>query len=159
MEKTCCFTGHRKLPEDKIGIILMNLDKEIEELIHNGVTTFISGGATGFDQIAASVIALKKEMGRSIRLVMVLPCRGQETSWHRKEQRLYKHLLEEADAVEYISEVDGEACMEKHIQYMVEHSAYCICALLNERSGTGQTVRYAHQKRLRIINVALRSSS
>jgi uncharacterized phage-like protein YoqJ len=159
MEKTCCFTGHRKLPEDKIGIILMNLDKEIEKLIHNGVTTFISGGATGFDQIAASLIAAKKEMGCDIRLVMALPCHGQEMSWGEKAKRIYHHLLEDADTVVYVSEEYSESCMKKRNRYMVDNSAYCICALLREKSGTGHTVRYAQQKNRRVINVALRSTS
>jgi hypothetical protein len=49
-EQTCCFTGHRKLPKAKIEQIVINLDHEIEKLIQKGVTTFISGGALGFDQ-------------------------------------------------------------------------------------------------------------
>lgn len=55
---TCCFTGHRNLPAGKIVKIL---DREIENLIDKGVTHFISGGALGFDQIAASLIIYKKE--------------------------------------------------------------------------------------------------
>jgi uncharacterized phage-like protein YoqJ len=154
LEKTCCFAGHRKLPEDKIGVILLNLDREIERLIKNGVTTFISGGATGFDQIAASLIAAKKEMGCDVHLVMALPCHGQEMSWGESEKRLYQHLLDDADAIEYVSGVCGETGMAEQNQYMVDHSAYCICALLCDMSGTGQTVRYAHEKHRCVINVA-----
>ena len=60
-EKTCCFTGHRNLPLNKIEQITRNLDLAIENLINEGVSDFISGGAVGFDLIAASLIVAKKE--------------------------------------------------------------------------------------------------
>ena len=43
--KTCCFTGHRKLPAKKMQSIIFKLNSEVERLIQEGVTTFISGGA------------------------------------------------------------------------------------------------------------------
>jgi uncharacterized phage-like protein YoqJ len=55
-ETTCCFTGHRRLPKDKIEHIIMRLNQEMDNLISQGVTNFISGGALGFDQIGASLI-------------------------------------------------------------------------------------------------------
>ena len=152
--KTCCFTGHRKLPAKKIESIIFRLNNEVERLIQEGVTTFISGGALGFDQIAASLIASKKEMEIDIQLVMALPCRGQEDFWPEKEKEIYRWLLSVADDVKYISETYSNDCMKKRNEYMVKQSDYCVCALINKRSGTGQTVRYAKQKQRQIINVA-----
>ena len=152
--KTCCFTGHRKLPAKKIETILYKLNKEVERLIQEGVTTFISGEALGFDQIAASLIASKKEMGYDVRLVMALPCRGQEESWTAKEKEIYHWLLSMADSVVYVSETYTDDCMKKRNEYMVEQSEYCICTLIRDRSGTGQTVRYAKQKGRQFVNVA-----
>jgi len=57
---TCCFTGHRVLPANQIEGIIIRLDEEIDRLIVQGITDFISGGALGFDQIAASLIIAKK---------------------------------------------------------------------------------------------------
>ena len=54
--------------------ILLRLNSEVEKLIENGVTTFISGGTPGFEQIAASLIAAKIEMGQYILLYFVFPC-------------------------------------------------------------------------------------
>ena len=153
IKSTCCFTGHRHLPANRIEKIVINLDREIENLIANGVTVFISGGAIGFDQIAASLIIAKKEMGRSIRLIFALPCKNQEAGWNEKQKELYNGLLGEADEIIYVSESYDPFCMKRRNQYMVEHSAYCICALLHEKSGTGQTVRLARKKGLRVINV------
>lgn len=154
-ENTCCFTGHRHLPADKIEKIIVNLDKEIENLITSGVTDFISGGATGFDQIAASLIVAKKEMGKNIRLIFALPCKNQDALWNEKQKVLYNGLLSEADEIIYVSESYDPFCMKRRNKYMVEHSAYCICALLHEKSGTAQTVRLARKNGLKVINVAI----
>ncbi|MDK2812886.1 MAG: hypothetical protein PWQ08_141 [Clostridiales bacterium] len=153
-EHTCCFTGHRKLPKAKIEQIVINLDYEIETLIQKGVTTFISGGALGFDQIAASLVIAKKEMGRDIRLVFALPCRDQDERWNADQKRLYHNLLAEADEIVFVSEEYTDGCMKKRNRYMVDRSAYCICAQLHPMSGTAQTMRYAQRKGLRVINVA-----
>lgn len=154
-ELTCFFTGHRNLPIDLIRRILMKLDAEIDRLIGDGVTDFISGGALGFDQIAASLIIAKKQMGRNIRLVLALPCRDQDQFWNERQRALYQNLLKEADEIIYISERYSPLCMKKRNRYMADRSAYCMCALLKERSGTARTVRYAHIKGIEVINVAL----
>lgn len=156
MEKAivCCFTGHRKLPKDKIEHIVKRLSQEIDNLISQGVTVFISGGALGFDQIAASLIIAKKEVGRDIRLVFALPCKNQDEFWNAEQKRLYRNLLAEADEIIYVSEEYADGCMKKRNRYMVDQSSYCICALLHPHSGTDQTVGYARQEGLKIINVA-----
>jgi len=134
--------------------IIKRLDAEVENLIHQGVTDFISGGALGFDQIAASLIITKKQMGHPIRLIFALPCKNQEKFWTAKQINLYRALLSEADEVIYLSEEYYGGCMEKRNRYMVGRSEHCICALFHESSGTGQTVRIAKKKGLKIINVA-----
>jgi len=151
---TCCFTGHRKLPSKKLNYIIKRLDAEIDNLMHQGVTNFISGGALGFDQIAASLIIAKKEMGANIRLIFALPCRDQDKNWTPNQKRLYHSLLLEADEVRYISEEYTVDCMKERNRYMVDNSAYCICMLLQNASGTAQTVRYAIEQGVQIINVA-----
>ena len=145
-EYTCCFTGHRKLPADRIIDIVKNLNDAVERLIDQGVTNFISGGAVGFDQIAASLIVAKKEMGVNIRLIFVLPCPDQDLFWEKEPRELFHNLLHHADEIIYLSEKYEDGCMEKRNRYMVDQSAYCICALLYPNSGTGQTVRYAEKK-------------
>ena len=150
---TCCFTGHRKLPQKKIQHIIKRLSDEIDRLISQGVTDYISGGAVGFDLIAASMIIAKKEMGAKIRLVFALPCRNQDEYWWEKGKDLYRSLLSEADEVRYISEEYNSNCMKTRNHYMVDNSDYCICALISRVSGTAQTVRYAKQKGLQIINI------
>ena len=153
-ENACCFTGHRTLPSNQIENIIIKLDLEIENLISKGVTNFISGGALGFDQIAASLVAAKKEQGRNILLTLALPCKNQDILWSKKQRYIYRGLLAEANKIIYVSENYDAFCMKRRNCYMVDHSAYCICAFSQEKSGTGQTIRYACKKGLSIINVA-----
>ena len=153
IETTCCFTGHRKLPASKVEKIVIGLDREIERLIAEGVTHYISGGALGFDQIAASLIIAKRQMGKPVHLTLALPCKDQDALWSDKQRELYQHLLDEADCIVFVSEDFTPNCMKERNAYMVNNSKYCICALLGERSGTGQTVRMARKKGLRIIDL------
>jgi len=153
-QNTCCFTGHRVFSQRKIEHIVKHLNEEINRLIRQGVTNFMSGGALGFDQIAASIVISKKQLGADIRLIFILPCQNQDEKWTERQKQLYRFLLGEADETCYVSEEYTPECMMKRNYYMVDNSAYCICALVREISGTGQTVRYAQQKGLHVINVA-----
>lgn len=153
-KQTCCFTGHRRLPKDKLEQIILRLNREIDNLISQDVTDFISGGALGFDQIAASLIIAKKEMGHKIRLIFALPCRNHDAFWNANQKKLFQDLLLEADKVIYVSEEYSDGCMQKRNRFMVDNSAYCICALLNPFSGTNQTVNYAKRKGVKIVNIA-----
>lgn len=150
---TCCFTGHRRLPKGKLENIIIRLNREIDNLISQGVTTFISGGALGFDQIAASLIIAKKEMGFDIKLIFALPCKNQDRSWNSKQKKLYRSMLLEADEIIYVSEHYSSDCMKTRNHFMIDNSAYCICAKLYSNSGTAQTIKYAVEKGLKITNV------
>lgn len=152
-ECTCCFTGHRRLPKDKIQSIVIRLNQEVDSLIGQGVTDFISGGALSFDQMAASLILAKREMGNPIRLIFALPCGNQDEFWSAEQKELYHGLLAEADEIVCVSEGYSDGCMKKRNQYMVDRSAYCVCAQLYSAGGTAQTVRYAKRKGVTIINM------
>lgn len=51
--KTCCFSGHRKMSEEK-SKVYEKLNKQINILINEGYDTFICGGALGADGIIVS---------------------------------------------------------------------------------------------------------
>ena len=46
-EHTCCVTGHRNIPADKIQYVQMQLRQELLQAIQSGYTHFISGFAAG----------------------------------------------------------------------------------------------------------------
>ena len=79
--KTCAFIGHRpeKMPWGKdengpLGVeFKFRLRVALEYLIGRGYTDFLSGGARGFDTIAAEIVLSLREAYPWIRLTMVCP--------------------------------------------------------------------------------------
>lgn len=153
-EHTCCFTGHRNFKQyvESAGVAT-RLNEEIERLIDKGVTSFLSGGARGFDLLAATLVIYQRNVGRAVQLILALPCRGHDEGWPEDEKHLLQTLMAGADEVVYVTEEFSTGCMKARNQYMVDRSAHCICALKYRRSGTGQTVNFAEKAGLNIVNV------
>lgn len=60
--KSCCFTGHRKLPEDQKAAIMASTEEKVRELIGGGTNRFLVGGAFGYDtEVAKLLFHLKSE--------------------------------------------------------------------------------------------------
>ncbi len=91
-KKTACFSGHRKLPKD-CAELRENLEKAIISLIDQGVIFFGSGGALGFDQIAAETVLKLKGNYSYVKLVMILPCPPEEQSLRTCPHRIGAHLF------------------------------------------------------------------
>ena len=160
-EKACCFTGHRTVPTEKLAEIRKKLAFELEWLTSHGVTDFYAGGALGFDTLAElCVLDLKKRLP-AVRLHLALPCPEQEKYWKPNEIETYRYLLTEADSVVYMSDHYHKGTMHMRNQYMVDHSAYCLCYYdeesvekgENSGKGTLSTVNYARKKHIRLINL------
>lgn len=83
-EKTCCFTGHREIPQYDYECIRKKLRDVVEDLIEKGVVYIGVGGALGFDTMAALVILELKEIYENIRLILVLPCKNQCKNWKKQ---------------------------------------------------------------------------
>lgn len=71
-DKTCCFTGHRKLPTEKLNKITDELEKTVIGLIADGYRFFGAGGALCFDTVAAQTVIRLKDKYPKIRLILVL---------------------------------------------------------------------------------------
>ena len=92
-ERTCCFTGHREIPESHLLALKKKLEETIRELVSQGFTRFEAGGALGFDTLAEStVLSLQKEFPE-IQLVLVLPYLQQAKSWKMQDLVRYKEIL------------------------------------------------------------------
>ena len=61
-ETTCCFTGHRNLPEGERTRIEARLESAIAGFVQRGYRTFCAGGALGFDTLAAQTVLRLKGM-------------------------------------------------------------------------------------------------
>ncbi len=153
-EKTCCFTGHRILPKAEIPTIKSKLKKAIIELINDGVIYFATGGALGFDTLAAQTILDLKTDYPQIKLILVLPCNNQAEKWKQSDIDIYEYIKHKADKCIYTSEKYYDGCMQKRNRHLVDNSKYCICYLKYQRGGTFYTYNYSKHQHLRLINVA-----
>lgn len=164
MEHSCCFTGYRpeKFPfELRLGTPEFNtLENKIYDAVFaqpsNGITTFYCGMAMGFDLLAGkAVVDLKRTApDRNIRLVAVVPYRGQPAGFTPNWQKLYDIVLNEADETVILSEEYHISCFAKRNRYMVDRSRTVLCYFDGQSGGTANTVKYAASKGRRIINLA-----
>lgn len=155
-ERTCCFTGHRMLPERDLLWMHRLLCIEILRLWREGVDFFLTGGALGFDTLAArAVLHLKRGYTPRIGLTLVLPCRDQEKNWSVQDQNTYRAILGQADQRIYLHEAYSKGCMLERDRYLVNHSAHCLCWLKPEskQGGTLYTVNYAKKAGIDVINL------
>lgn len=151
--QTCCFTGHRDIAQDEKQEVNRQLERELRSLIGKGIRYFGSGGARGFDLMAAdAVLQLKKEFPH-IRLIMVLPCRDQIRGWRGEDIRHYECILTRADKVVYVQEKYSPDCMQKRNRHLVDYSSVCVAYCTRDTGGTAYTIRYARQKGLKIIRL------
>ena len=151
---TCCFTGHRKLPKDNYPTIKSNLRIAVVNYIEKGYRFFETGGALGFDTLAAQTILELKENYSQIKLILILPCITQTKSWLKDDIYEYERIKELADEVIYTSKEYTKGCMHIRNRYLVDHSSLCICYLTESKGGTAYTVKYAESKGVRVINIA-----
>lgn len=153
-EKTCCFTGHRQLPEGQKMEIMVKLENTIVSLIHSGYLYFGAGGALGFDTLAAQAVLRLRRSYPQIKLILVLPCTSQADRWASVDAKTYQEILEQADKVVYTSQKYTSGCMFKRNRHLVDHSSACVCYLTKRSGGTAYTVEYAKKHGLKIFNIA-----
>lgn len=152
--KTCCFTGHRWLPGDMKKDISVKLEETIVSLIRSGYLYFGSGGALGFDTLAAQTILHLRQSYPNIKLILVLPCISQADKWSPADVAVYREIMWKADKIVYTSKDYTKDCMLKRNRHLVDHSSACICYLNKATGGTAYTVEYARKRKLQIINLA-----
>lgn len=152
-EKTCCFTGHRQISSYKKFLIKYKLKKEVEKLIIKGIKYFGTGGALGFDTIAAQVILKLKKKYKNIYLILILPCENQTIKWNKDDIEIYNKIKSKADKIVYVSKKYTSDCMMRRNRHMVDNSKHCICYFDGTSGGTKYTVDYAISKGLSIINI------
>lgn len=128
------------------------LSETVDMLISEGVTHFVSGGALGFDTIAAEVI-IEKRKEKDVFLEIAVPCLNQEGKWSGKQKERYKKILDSSDAVTVLSKKYVTGCMQVRNKYMVDKSQVVISHYRGRSGGTQQTFLYAQEKGRRIINL------
>lgn len=146
-EKTCCVTGHRDIPEEKMDRIQKLLRQEILAAIEDGYTHFISGFATGADLLFADIIAELKEI-YPITLEAAIPYPGRM----KTPDETFQRLIRCCDTVKIHSDSYFKGCYMRRNRYLVDQSQRVI-AVYDGRptGGTAATVRYAKGKDVRVV--------
>lgn len=153
--RTCCFTGHRQIPLEKRAEIAGQLERVIVSLYQRGVRFYGAGGALGFDCLAAQTVLRLRESCPGMKLILVLPCLTQTRGWPAADVAEYERIKGLADRVVYTSQAYTAGCMHKRNRHLVDNSSVCVCYLAKDSGGTAYTVRYARERGLEVINLAV----
>lgn len=151
--KTAFFTGHRRIDRETSEKIAYVLDCLVRNMMNFGVTKFYTGGALGFDTIAALAVLRLKEKNPSVKLELILPCKSQTRSWSAEDIQVYNYILSKADCVEYVSNSYTSTCMHERNNRLVELGDMGVAFLEYSGGGTAYTVNHALKQGKEIINI------
>ena len=160
-EQCCFFTGHRTIASDVLPLLSRALKVNILYLYHtHGVRKFISGGALGFDTLAAFTVYDLRREAPDIRLLLELPFSEQDAYWSEKQQKQYKFMMSIADEIHYTTQKLTENDRRTASKYllarnrrMIECGEYCIAYFNGTRGGTAYTVSHALAAGRTVINL------
>ena len=147
--------GHRQIPPGKQAEIVERLERVIISLYQRGVRFYGAGGARGFDALAAQTVLRLRENCPGMKLILVLPCLTQTRGWPAVDVAEYERIKGLADKVVYTSQAYTAGCMHKRNRHLVDNSSVCVCYLTQDSGGTAYTVRYARNRGLEVINLAV----
>ena len=155
-EHCCCFTGHRRVPRQDALWLRRRLREEILRREAEGISTFLAGGAQGFDTMAAQEVVRLRGGLPGLRLVLALPGLDQTARWPESSIADYLALRSAADEVIYTGDLCLPQSYLRRDRFLVDHSCRCICYLttFSRRGGTSYTVRYALGQGVEVYNLA-----
>ena len=154
MEKTVCFTGHRTIPESDFEALNSALREEIQKQIENGASTFRTGGARGFDTMAALAVLSFKKANPHIRLSLILPCPSQTNGWPQNDIEVFEQIRLCADEVHYQSSFYYNGILQVRNRSLVHGADVCIAYLRSsEGGGSAYTSALALKEGLEFVNL------
>ena len=152
MERTCCITGHRTIPEEKLDYVKSEIQKEVLQAVEDGYTHFISGFAQGVDLMFAAVVAELKKENRSLTLEAAIPYKRRLNS----KNQTFQDLLAVCDNVTVLCDKYTSQCFFIRNRYMVDKSSRILA--VHDGRGTGgtfYTIQYAKKVEKEIREIRL----
>ncbi len=153
---TVCFTGHRNVPAEETEMIRSLLESQIYALYDRGARIFKTGGAIGFDTMAAkAVLDMKNRFGwDNIHLYLCLPAPDQTMRFSKSQKSDYEYILSMSDGVTYASESLTKDSYFARNRALVQGSDVCLAYCKKQYGGSYYTCRFALQNGVELINVA-----
>lgn len=150
--KTCCITGHRDIPAERMAYVEQQLRREVLEAIEAGYTRFISGFAEGTDLMFAAIVAEQKKLHPELFLEAAIPYAGRLKTRNKQ----FHALLQACDGIKVMCREYTPSCFMQRNRYMARESQRVIAVYDGrDRGGTLFTMRYAHTmgKEIRVIRI------
>jgi uncharacterized phage-like protein YoqJ len=149
-----CFIGHRKIEKDER--LTTTLKEIIVELIHQGVTAFLFGSMSEFDELAWGMVTMLKSEYPNVKRVYV-------RAVYPKIDKAYENYLlayyEESYFPKNIENAGKYSYVERNCE-MIDQSTYCIfyydenyIPSSRRNSGTKIAYAYALKKKKDVINL------
>ena len=152
MEK-CSFTGHRTIAYSHINKLEALLSRAIDFVYAEGCREFYTGGALGFDTMAAKKLLSFRMTHSDVRLIVVVPCENQAEKWKCSDREMYEYILSKADEVIFCSETYTSDCMKKRNEFLADVCDVLIAYSGRASSGSAQTVRMAEARGKTVYNL------
>ena len=151
--KTVCFTGHRSMARGDALRLPLYLEEVILELMERGATVFRTGGAMGFDTMAALKVLDLQARYPEVELELILPCRNQTEQWDEAGIRTYQYILDHATRHRFLFDTYVEGCMLERDRQLVQGSDVCVAFCTRSRGGTAYTCGYALKQGVELVNL------
>jgi len=151
--ESCVIIGPPKLEPEQIEQVVLNLNREVESLIAQGISRFICIGESGFSLIAASIIIAKREMGEDIQLIFSLLYESFVAENEPERSDLLSDLLSEADEVSCFARSESEYIVGMHGRHLAKSATHYISALPPYLQQTSSFLKIAGNVHATIIQV------
>jgi len=149
------FTGHRTIRTEHLPSIKNILSALIIRCYDLGFRTFYSGMAIGFDLLAAETILELKESYPSMKLIAVIPFKGQEQYFSEEDKVRYHQAIRSADECICLCEHYYREGYRDRNLFLVNNCNNMVAYYDGStfKSGTAQTLRMAKQAGKPILNI------
>ncbi len=150
----CAFTGHRTVKPEHRAELSLRLARAVEYVYSLGVRVFYTGGAVGFDTLAAREVLRFRITHPDVSLRLVLPCVNQDERWSNIQKERYAYILQNAESVEYVADEYTRGCMKERNKRLAELCDVMIAYVYRAGSGSSQTVRMARELGRQVYNIS-----
>ena len=148
--RTAAFTGHRDYRDNAPEA----LRRTLLALYAEGVRTFLSGMAAGFDLAAAEAVCSLRACCPGMRLVAVVPFAEQSARFGAAARSGYDRLLAAADEIILLSDRYAAGCYHRRNDFLIAHASRLVAWYDGRKGGTQYTFQQALRRGLQVVNLA-----